>query len=369
MDRIMACPASLLREKGRSNEDSEAAESGTRVHAALQDLELRLKLSDHELYLVNACGSIEGIIAASVGFGESVFGVEVETERRIWLDEGGTRDVNFSGRFDKVYRFGDRALVVDYKAGRREAPAAAENWQMASYAVLLYIESTEQQRSLSEITVAVIQPMASPDRTIARYSVDEIQQAGRAIVARLREAKDVDAKAIPGKHCYYCKARGDCAEALDYAKQIVRTDEVTIETVGRKQEVRLPEMTPAQLHTAYEMSSTIDRILKAVRERFKDSVKAAEQPDYEMGAGATLLELRNPITVFKRLRQVVPIRRLLGTVKLKVDEMDEIVAISLKVSKTKAREFWVPLVADGLDAKEGAPQVRKKKTDVKSNSD
>ena len=365
----MACPASLLREKGRSNEDSEAAESGTRVHAALQDLELRLKLSDHELYLVNACGSIEGIIAASVGFGESVFGVEVETERRIWLDEGGTRDVNFSGRFDKVYRFGDRALVVDYKAGRREAPAAAENWQMASYAVLLYIESTEQQRSLSEITVAVIQPMASPDRTIARYSVDEIQQAGRAIVARLREAKDVDAKAIPGKHCYYCKARGDCAEALDYAKQIVRTDEVTIETVGRKQEVRLPEMTPAQLHTAYEMSSTIDRILKAVRERFKDSVKAGEQPDYEMGAGATLLELRNPITVFKRLRQVVPIRRLLGTVKLKVDEMDEIVAISLKVSKTKAREFWVPLVADGLDAKEGAPQVRKKKTDVKSNSD
>ena len=362
MGRIVACPASFSREKDRPEEHSDVGVSGTVVHQAIATGDIA-GLSDHEQYMVHACLAIEQSICDSLGFSKGTFGMEVDMERRLWLDPKGVNDVNVSGRFDKVYRLPGRTLIVDYKSGRRETTAAAENWQMATYAVLLWVEADEHGETLVDIAVAVVQPLGVPDRTIARYTLKEIKEAGRQIVAALRAAKDVKAVAIPGEHCYYCKARGDCPEAMEFAKQTVRADEVSIEKVGRKEEIRLPEMTPGQLLNAYQMSGTIKRILEAVGDKFKESVRNGEQPDYEMRPGSATLELRNPVTVFKRLRTIVPLRRLLGTAKLKVDEMDEIVAVSLKVSKTKAREFWVPLVADGLDVKEGAQQVRKKKND------
>ncbi len=361
MGRVIACPASVERERGRAEEKSEVAESGTRLHAALQGAIDHTTLSEHESYLVRASMGIEEAIRESLGFGAGVFGVKTERERRYWLDPTNKQDVNTSGQLDVAFRKDNRVLIIDYKGGRREVAMAWENWQMATLAVLYWTNHNLATAPIDEIHVAVIQPLVKPDRTIARYTPKEIREAGREIVAALRAAKEPDAPAAAGEHCYYCRARGECPEALAFSKALVRTDEVQFVKSGRKTEVLLPAMTPEQLLHAYELKSTIERITKAIGERFKESVAAGEQPDYEMGKGSTLIDIRNPVTVFKRLRDHIPIRRLLSIAKFSMDDMDQLVGNVLGISKDKARAFWVPTASDGLEANEGAPQVRKKK--------
>lgn len=356
LDRIMACPASRQRERGKPNEDIKVSEEGHRVHKALETGDIT-GLSEHETWLFHRSRTIEEEICRDLGFHQ--YGVEQSTERRLWLDPSMKRDVNMSGRYDNRRKdMSGRRLLIDYKEGKRQVDAAADNWQMSGYAVLDAIDDPVA----AETIVAIIQPQGVPDRSVAKYTPADLKRAGGTIVAGLRAAEEEGAPAHAGKHCHYCKARGECPEALAMTMALIPLDKVEITKVGRKTEVRLPSISPEQLRDGYEMASTINQILDAVKARFKQSVIDGEQPSYEMGRGNTLISLKDMDLFFELLSPHVPIETLSRSMKIGIGEMDKIVGVVLGgVSNEKARAFWLPIAAPSLDSKEGEPVVRKKK--------
>jgi hypothetical protein len=210
------CPGRHQAQKGINDTDSESAEFGTQIHAAL------------------ANGNSAGLSAAQESIYESVleiekkilskyYGPEVLTlqpapicERRFWAiwPDG----FKHSGQVDRAHRKGVKALILDVKSLAGEVAESPRNMQLRDLACLFDIGTT----ALLEVAVAIIQPLVTHSPELCVYNRSDLNKARLEMYLRVSASNKPDAPRVPGAvQCKFCRAKAVCSEYSAYASALV----------------------------------------------------------------------------------------------------------------------------------------------------
>jgi len=388
LGRVMACPASVAREREavkhqRKRKDDGSALSGTKIHAVLAGELDQSELGIWESVVADQCRELETELRAELGMADGTPGLMKFFGSRMWLHapDEGTR-TNLSGEVDVLYTLesAGTALIIDYKTGRVEVEAAADNWQMAGYAVVAFGTKAGLPRNLKTIYVAVIQPQATKKTTLAKYEISEIRQLVDRVERQLELAEHPSAiavpgyhctycqamglaehssaKAVPGYHCTYCQARGSCKEAMGLVETaLVPLNQVTVEKVGRKTNYVVPKPSPDALLKFLKQRRVMEAIMSAWMQYAKD-----DPPEgYELAEGNERVTITNIMTAWKRLK-FVPLRHLLKAVSVSTSGLDEIV-MKIGIPKKDARKWWRDKLQGAYEVTRDEPKLVEKKND------
>jgi len=225
MHRLSQCPGSHaliteLEHQGRFLEGPEPLrDAGTRIHAYLaarisepdpgaDELARRYNLSAADRKTAEGCEELRDALIRGWGGGEG----ETIVEWRLWYPNRWIPKFSGQPDFVLVDLRSNRALVVDYKTGRKEQQPVADNLQLRALAVLL----KANRKNLTEISGAIIEPWVNWELEQVRYNERDLEDARGDIEHIVDESIFKAERRIAGPHCQFCAARTWCQQARDY---------------------------------------------------------------------------------------------------------------------------------------------------------
>lgn len=287
----LLCPGRHLAQRGiPEGEKSKDADSGTRIHAALEGGSLKgmtpkeLNLSDDEFETAEKCQSIEQLFIESAFAG--IPPQKIIREQRLWVDVDGFRH---SGKADGIAIMGDVALIWDFKTGRNEATESPRNLQLRDLAVLVAVNF-----NVRIVHVAIIQPWATMTPEVCAYTKADLVTALGELESRVTASNDPKSPRVPGdKQCQYCRARSTCREFMAVA-EVVATDGAS------------PELIEASIKSI--ASDRLGKFLALVRlaeetatAEVRSRIEAGKPVSgWELKPGRETEKITNPTEVFNR---------------------------------------------------------------------
>lgn len=214
MDRLEACPASWHASKGLLDSSTEDAESGTRIHKALETGDTSELLPD-ELDTFEMCqDQRQQIVEAWYGSDPGHGVLDPFLEVRLGLTNIGgvvevtdetTATLRFTGQADVIAIAGKRGLVLDYKTGRGDYEHATGNRQLRALAAL-----AARRWRLDSVRVAIVQPWAGKP-TVADFDKQGLADAFDWLSRTLERVNAATPEDLnPGEHCKWCCSKAVC---------------------------------------------------------------------------------------------------------------------------------------------------------------
>jgi hypothetical protein len=323
-------------------QDTEDARSGRLVHAAIAagtTEGLPAALAD----TADACLRIErNLVARWIGQ-NSPANLRVTREKRFWVNitsgDNGTV-LRHSGKPDVVYRAGDKALILEYKALYGDVPVSPRNLQLRDQQVLVRGNLIIP----GDITVAVIQPRLTHDPELCVYDRETSEVARLQLFERVKASNDSGSPRVAGQvQCQHCRARAFCQEYHQWAggsvPQMLSLLDVPVQAWTPEQ--RLNYWTRRSM--AYDWLELIDQAIRDGMEK-----DAAFLPGYEIAPGKVRQSINKPEEVFKRFVQSFggTSEQFLTTVIVGKTKLKEILATITKV-KGKALDTALKTLIEG----------------------
>jgi hypothetical protein len=214
-DADLRCPGRFQACKGLPETTSPDAEFGRVIHAALATGDpSALDVEQRDLF--DRCKEIEANGVAEL-FGEELDKAKVWREQRYWVRVPQS-EIRHSGQADVVYRLGSRAVVIDYKTGRNEAPESARNLQLRDLACLV----RGNLIGVTDVGTGIIQPLVSAKIEFCLYAEADLIRAEREMFARVQLSHLPCAVRVPGEvQCKFCRAEPSCSEYQKWAGAMV----------------------------------------------------------------------------------------------------------------------------------------------------
>lgn len=279
MERLYRCPGSwAFSKRVPAIPPGPEADSGSRIHAYLSGDPI--PLDEGETHIAEECLAVEEQVLERVGM--TVCG-QVVREMRLW-------DLNrsVSGKADAIYLSDQTALVIDYKTGRGEVPAAKENLQLATLAVLTCTNFIE----VNKVYVAIIQPLAEPRYTIAEYDEEDFIRYSDMIDNAVKALLNPTVGLTAGDWCRYCPCKPHCPEFSRHCVPAVIPD---------KPDELVKSLTVEQCKELWEKRGLVDALMDSVEDR----LKALPEPELtalglRMKPGAVKEKITDPDIVYER---------------------------------------------------------------------
>lgn len=289
------CPGRHLAQRDLPQSSSgKDAEHGRLIHDALaRNDPSKLTLEQRETF--DACQQIEQAKRLEF-FGEHAedAGKRVFIEQRYWALIAGAdgTPLEHSGKPDRVYRFADRALVVEYKTLAGEVESSPKNLQLRDLVVLC----RGHFMLLKEVGVVVIQPFASHNPGICVYTKEDIDRAQQEMFARVIASNDPQSPRIAGeKQCGFCRAKMSCEKYQQWAGS-------NLPAMSNLLDSAVANWTPAQRaaycerrKVAYDWLENCDQAMKAGLKADPDFI-----PGWRLRDGAKRETINNPQVAFDR---------------------------------------------------------------------
>lgn len=273
-ERVVFCAGSPAAERAcpPEKEETEIARRGTDIHNALfTDDDSALKVTDK--IVKDRLRKIEddAVSAWMAEFEIKPEDVTVLREVRIWIRNRGTLGKVASARVDcaAVCESQGRALIIDAKSGFLDTVPAEINWQLRVQAVALW---HEYHFSVNNIRAAISSGRTGSKYDPVDYDTNSLEWAEGQIQFYKRNSDDEFAPRVPGAHCRYCRARGDCPQAGAFA---MLPAVVSRSTLADKKtiELKLALMSPQALATINDQAPLITAILDGVKSRLKGMLR------------------------------------------------------------------------------------------------
>jgi hypothetical protein len=224
LERRLGCPGSMRAEEGRPDRPSTYAQRGTLLHAAAAEALIR-NIDVAEII----DGDPEGVEIVQAYVDEvreahARLGGVLRVEHTFWM-----RDIHdlFRGTADAVIVAPPHLYVADLKTGAGHAvpvrrPDGRVSLQLGGYG-LGAMQTVPQGIAIDSIELVVVQPrLGPPQRTTA--TPEEMLDLAGDLLGIARAALDPDAPLIPGDHCAFCRAAGECPALRAQALQDARSD-------------------------------------------------------------------------------------------------------------------------------------------------
>jgi hypothetical protein len=237
MERIAACPGSVkMSEDMPSLPAGEDATEGTRLHRAVSHGE-KAGLDYEQMELVDRCNALVMELRGEDG--------RVYREERLSVIGSNFEEITF-GTVDVLIVKENTAVIIDWKFGRNEVEEAANNLQLACYAV-----GAAQKWGVSSIECHVFQPRIGHH---SNYTFTDLGAVQESIEELIGIAEGNEWLLNPAeKTCQYCRAQFACPACLKTFSLLpaIPADESLVES--------LPMLIPAAKHAKKLADAILDK--------------------------------------------------------------------------------------------------------------
>ena len=364
--RLASCSGSLalenaLKASGRYIEiQNPYAPVGTRGHRYLE-LECQGKYTEaeqvlqsrEELSVAQKCIELRQAIMAewiarTYGDAEQPI-IDLVLEKRYWYRAG--LFPRFSGQLDfiAIDRTNKRAIIFDYKFGRKESEEASDNLQLRSYVVLLKHNEPE----LEEIQAAIIEPLVSWDSVRVQYTGDALRQAEQEIVAIVDEAQWHPERRVAGTWCVHCPARANCREAIDYSQNLPNPTtmrDIVMELPRGDRGVQLWERIKVAKKLLETLEKTYTKILEA---------EPGALPGYVLPAeGRERRFVPHPDKLKAALAEYLTSEEIDGCASFHLEKLQEVLGLKHHLAGKELEKLFAKLTRDAVAIGHDAPFIR-----------
>jgi hypothetical protein len=268
LERRHCCPGSMRMEAGKADTPSIYAKRGTELHAAAAECLLRgLSAAEYIPDDPDGIAIVEPYLD-QVRAAHGRLGGQLLVEQAFHLE---ALHELYWGTADAVVLAPPKAWVGDLKTGAGHAvPIRREdgrvNFQLGGYglgAVNSLPEGLANQ--ITSVELCVCQPRLGPaQRTV--MDLADMQDLAADLIDTAEAALRPDAPLVPGDHCTFCRARGDCPalRAAAWDRAAVDFDVVNIDAP----KIVFPapaSLTPEQLSRALTGADLMDTWIHGVR--------------------------------------------------------------------------------------------------------
>lgn len=224
----LLCPGRHRMQLGKVSVETADAAFGRRIHSALARRNPEgLTVEEHDIY--DSCCQIEARKVKEF-YGANVPEKDFRSwpEERYWIafafqDPGPSppgqknRVLEHSAQPDRVYRYGPRLLIFEYKTLAGDVAESPRNLQVRDQAVVC-----AGHFLADEVGGCVIQPFHSHNPEICLYGKADLERAKAELFARVLASNDPRSVRVPGEvQCKFCLARSDCVEHQRWAGSMV----------------------------------------------------------------------------------------------------------------------------------------------------
>lgn len=178
--------------------------------------------------------------------------------------------------------------IVDAKFGFMEVEHAADNLQLASYAVM------SQQRSKADaVAVAIVQPRNfGPRISRAIYLSDTLRSAATQIQSIYYQSLEPDAPLVAGeKQCHFCKAKPSCPAYRAQFMQVEIASTRAIDTLTTDELERV--------HTAIQFAN---KIAKDVAEEMRRRITYGTLPGWKLQNSGNTVTCTDALGLYNAMR-------------------------------------------------------------------
>lgn len=341
--RYALCPGSFMLEHSVQEPDTTGADAqiGNRIHGFLAGDEVTL--DETEQHVADFCRIQEiDLVKTVFPFQEGLY---ITRERRFWAFDDDFQK-SWSGKPDVVYHDSTRALVIDYKTGRGAVEPAVGNLQLRALAVLV----NNSFGSFSEITVAIIQPLAG-EPTTCTYGAGDLVRAGIEINRLMSDIRKPGQPRNPSADaCKYCRAKGICPEAqaeVNKLPTLVPRDGLEI------------VMTHEQIAEFLAKAPLAEAVIESVRGKARRMLEAGHAiPGWKLKPGSVRETIIQPETVFGRFVEAGGTQaQFVGAISITKTKLREAVKVATG-RKGKELDAAVEAILDGCtESKQTAPSL------------
>lgn len=348
--QMKLCPGSFQAQSGLPEHVMPEAESGKRVHQALNsffhpkpDPESILDNEREEFIFDWFIAEVENVIKKNDGLEklESELPIKIQAPSNETLLEG-TLDLLLWCKNGAVHLF-------EFKTGYISVDQASENLQLAGYIIGAFSDFEE------EIYGHLLQaaPEAEEKHTVTIYKPQDMQEAYEEIKRIVSLARSENAKRIPGiVQCKYCLARG--TEHCPESRKLI-TD------LAIKPEIAL---TPQQRSDFLQKCLVAEKIIEKVKTEAKRLLK--ENPDsvpgFALGNPKTLRSLSDVESAFDYLQKIgFTGSEYTACLSFSFPNAADILATKFKedgMTKKRARELVEKSLEAITVAKQSSPSLR-----------
>lgn len=346
------CQGRHQAQKGIPDVTSGDAAFGNAIHAALSK------------------GSAEGLTAQQEDIYESFlaiekkllvqfFGPEVEgitpkpvCEKRYWAK--WPDGLQHSGQLDRVHRKGPRALIIECKSLVGEIPESPKNMQLRDQAALFDTGNA----LLTEVGVAVIQPLATHSPELCIYNREHLMRAREEMYKRVAASNKPDAPRTAGAvQCKFCKAKASCQNYQTWATTQLPVQKSLVD-------VPIASWTPDQRKQFADSFDVAQKWLNNAWDYLEQLAKAdpAAVPGYQMVAGSPRSKIVNLQAVFDRAsKHNVPLELFLNKSTISKTDLNEIVRASAKLKGKGLTAAVEEIIGDDVQVSDVKDSLKKVK--------
>ena len=339
-----ACPGRHLAGRGLPDLPNEYQEIGSKVHAALADSGTQLMaLTFEERQTFDACRDLERKLH------DQFFGpnpdpqknpTRVFREQRYWA-RWSDNDLKYehSGQPDVIFRQGTKALICEYKTLAGDVPESPRNMQLRDQAVL----ARGHFVTLTEIAVAVIQPMVTHSPEICLYDLPSLEKATADMFARVMRSNDHKSPRLAGvDQCKFCRARLSCPQYQTWATGLL--------PALRTLDVPMAQWTPEQRGLAASALPAAQKYLDELKDWIKAGIKAdpAFCPGWGLDEGKRREAINDPQKCFERFTGLGgTLDQFMAAITIKKTALKEAVQ-EVTQTKGKALDTTFRQLTDGI---------------------
>jgi hypothetical protein len=346
-ERYLKCPGSYHAEQGLPETTSDAAASGTLIHAAAAELiegrPITTEMAGRDIYIANwIADEWKKVCGEETGIGEQEVLI-AHKNKVIW-----------TGHPDRVMLRG-RIVIFEFKTGRKEVDTADTNCQGRLYACA--VAQSSGFCVPVELHLLVIGNEEGERHTVVNLSVEDLRAAYSDAVTIWKRCQSKKAKFNVGQWCQYCRCEGTprCPESC--------------KGLAIK-EPSLP-VDPTQLAILFEAAQNAERIAKKVKDYAKKFVQdGGVIPGHELTAGHTQNVLEDIAAGWSRLSDSMGQADFLKACNISIPALIAIVknfpitqtASGRTVGEKEAKAFILARLGDLVTEKKVSGSLQKIKT-------
>lgn len=350
---LVHCPGAWRMQQGRADlhRFEKLADSGTRIHNHLNkqlvagDEPLTLEESRKAKAMEDNCDDL--VKKWESAYPDKGLATLVDVEQRLYL-RSGIFPVT-SGQYDRLYRQGDRALIVDFKTGWADTGTTEENEQLLVYALLVHAHYNMADVQVSEISVAIVREAGKP--YYHTYTQNTLESARLLWEKTLKEVFSEDPALVAGSHCQFCKAQTCCPAKRE---QVTRF-RYSAENFQAKWEI----MSPVEKVELYKLWKEITGFGKSLEDAIKADMKVSPLPGLSYGNGRTLVNVTDADKAFATVTKLGLDREgFMAACKVSFAQLRDALADKLGWKKKDAAGAAKKLLADCIEETTTEPSLQ-----------
>lgn len=312
LDRIQACPASAHVDIEETEDDvSEAALSGTRIHAALAGEEPDKPLTDEEQKLVKLCRKYEAMYIDD--------NCKVLREEELQLVDENFNVIT-AGTADVIILRENDLILIDWKTGRKRVDASTT--QLVAYAA-----AAMQTFGQKVAQVHIYMPRYDSGQSVI---ITDFEKARQTVASIVVAAEATSPAFVAGEHCTYCRINASCTACQTLQ---ARSTGVSAELVLRKQHENAV-LDPRKVGQMAEQAKVAKKICDQIIAKCKEMTEQGLDTGWVMKEKRGNRCITDPIKAFSENKDLISRDEFFGITTISIAALEALL-------KTKLEEQWL----------------------------